>query len=233
MSRRRSPQGDRTGSRGASRAAAGGLGLGLLLLAAGIGAGLGGCNDRNRGISPDGAGLYFPAGTVLDPRVAEGTPARWMFVLNANSDLVYNAGTLVPVDIERFFKEWMRDPEACFRRKDVDGDGIAETEDGDAEACQPGRPPGKVTKDAGKPWTSWPEVGDVGAVPSAGVPCRRNALKPQVVECGKTAQNFTKIFAGLVSNRVTREIDRAEAMRFCCNDGRKESDSPFRADFTL
>lgn len=186
MSRRRSPQGDRTGSRGASRAAAGGLGLGLLLLAAGIGAGLGGCNDRNRGISPDGAGLYFPAGTVLDPRVAEGTPARWMFVLNANSDLVYNAGTLVPVDIERFFKEWMRDPEACFRRKDVDGDGIAETEDGDAEACQPGRPPGKVTKDAGKPWTSWPEVGDVGAVPSAGVPCRRNALKPQVIECEDT-----------------------------------------------
>ena len=59
-------------------------------------------------------------------------------------DLIWFANDpLVPVDIERFFKEWMRDPEACFRRKDVDGDGIAETEDGDAEACQPGRPPGQ------------------------------------------------------------------------------------------
>jgi hypothetical protein len=178
MSRRRSgPLGARIGSGSARR--------GLCLLAL-IGLGLSGCNDRNRGISPDGAGLYFPAGAVLDPRIPEGTPARWMFVLNANSDLVFNAGTLVPVDLERFFKEWMRDPEACFKRKDVDGDGIAETEDGDAEACQPGRPPGDAKKDNARPWTSWPEVGDVGDEPSARVPCRHNALKPQVVECEDT-----------------------------------------------
>ncbi len=158
---------------------------GLCLLAL-TGLWLAGCSDRNRGISPDGAGLYFPAGTLLDPRIPEGTPARWMFVLNANSDLVFNAGTLVPIDLERFFNEWMRDPKACFKRKDVDGDGVAETEDGDADACQPGRPPGKVQKDPAKPWTAWPEVGDVGDEPSAGVPCRHNALKPQVVECEDT-----------------------------------------------
>jgi hypothetical protein len=32
----------------------------------------------------------------------------------------------------------------------------------------------------------WPEVGDVGAEASASVPCRRNALKPQIVECEDT-----------------------------------------------
>lgn len=183
MSRRRSgPQGDRTGSwpgRGLRGISGISVCLGVLL-------GSPACNDRNRGISPDGAGLYFPAGTVLDPRVSADTPARWMFVLNANSDLVYNAGTLVPVDLERFFKEWMRDPAACFKRKDVDGDGIAETEDGDAEACQPGRPPGEVKKSADAPWTSWPEVGDVGDEPTPGVPCRHNALKPQIIECEDT-----------------------------------------------
>lgn len=157
--------------------------MGVALFAA---ATFAGCSDRNRGVSPDGAGLYFPAGTVLDPRIHELTPARWIFVLNANSDLVFNAGTVVPVDLERFFKEWMRDPEACFKRKDVDGDGIAETEDGDASACQPGRPPGKVKQAADKPWTYWPEVGDVGDELTTGVPCRRNALKPQVVECEDT-----------------------------------------------
>ena len=84
-----------------------------------------GCPDRNRGISPDGAGLFFPAGTVLDPRVPTDEQARWLYVLNANSDLVYNAGTLVPVDIRDFYRKWMRDPEACFAG-------------GDPEACQPG-----------------------------------------------------------------------------------------------
>ena len=164
------------------------LGLPSCLMGCLMGCLIGGsaCNDRNRGISPDGAGLYFPAGTVLDPRVATDTPARWIFVLNANSDLVFNAGTLVPVDLERFFKEWMRDPEACFKRADLDGDGIAETEDGDAEACLPGRPPGTVKKDPDQPWSAWPEVGDVGAEASASVPCRRNALKPQIVECEDT-----------------------------------------------
>lgn len=187
MSLRRSPQRVRTGSQTHGQAHhrpthwpthGGLLGVGLVAVLAC------GCNDRNRGIVPDGAGLYFPAGTVLDPRVAEDLPARWMFVLNANSDLVFNAGSVVPVDLERFFDEWMRSPEDCFRRKDVDGDGIKETEDGDAEACLPGRPPGKAK--GGGAWTQWPEVADVGADLSAAVPCRRNALKPQIVECEDT-----------------------------------------------
>jgi hypothetical protein len=143
---------------GRARPAAGLLGLAAAVL-------LAGCPDRNRGVSPVGAGLYFPSGLALDPRVPEDTPARWLFVLNGNSDLVYNAGTLVPVDLDRFFREWMTDPAACFA--------------GDAAGCVPGPPPGASG--------GGPAVGDVGAELSDGVPCRRNALKPQVVECEDTA----------------------------------------------
>lgn len=153
-----------------------GLRLGSRIAAAGalalLVSGLVGCPDRNRGISPVGRGLYFPAGLVLDPRVPTDSLARWGFALNANSDLVFNAGTVIPVDLERFFKSWMRDPKACFT-------------EGVAEACQPGQPPGLGTSDKG-PWTAWPVVGDVGDELTEAVPCRRNALKPQVVECEDT-----------------------------------------------
>ncbi len=176
LGRRRSPK-----PRGlSSRPVAGpvtGLVAGLVVLA------LGGCPDRNRGVSPDGAGLFFPAGTVLDPRVPEGEPARWMFVLNANSDLVFNAGTLLPVDLDRFFGAWMRDARACFGEKDVNGDGAIDFRDGDPEACKPGRPPGSEKTGA---WASWPVVGDVGDELTPTLRCRHNAQKPQVVECEDT-----------------------------------------------
>jgi len=94
------------------------------------------CPDRNRGVSPDGAGLFFPAGTVLDPRVDPKDPARWMFALNANSDLVYNAGTLLPVDLAAFYASWMRDPEACFA---ADGDACTDdTKCTGAQTCEAG-----------------------------------------------------------------------------------------------
>lgn len=128
-----------------------------------------GCPDRNRGVSPDGAGLFFPAGTVLDPRVPAQQQARWLYVLNANSDLVYNAGTLVPVDIKAFYRAWMRDPDGCF-------------EDDRAAACQPGGPAGSQSAE----FPGAPVIGDVGAELTADVPCRRNALKPQVIECEDT-----------------------------------------------
>lgn len=139
--------------------------------------GLVGCQDRNRGRSPVDKGLFFPAGLALDPRVMPDTPARWGFALNANSDLFFNAGTIIPVDLERFFAAWMRDPEACFA--------------GDAEGCKAGQPPGLASPssppaDAADDWSRWPVVGDVGATLTVKQPCRRNALKPQVIECEDT-----------------------------------------------
>lgn len=156
-----------------------------------------GCPDRNRGVSPQDAGLFFPAGTVLDPRVPEGTPARWMFVLNANSDLVFNSGTLVPVDLDRFFSAWMRDPRTCFASDGGACEGDPDCATGQtcvakqcvtdgaerAEACRFGRPPGSPKTGA---WASWPVVGDVGDELTAQQPCRHNKLKPQVVECEDT-----------------------------------------------
>ncbi len=168
-----------------------------------------GCPDRNRGRSPEDAGLFFPAGTVLDPRVTDGSPAKWMFVLNANSDLVYNAGTLVPVDLERFFASWMRDPATCFLADgaacmddsmcDAPQTCVAEqcVTDGElrTEACKFGRPPGSVKESA---WASWPVVGDVGDEMTADQPCRHNMLKPQVVECEDTffLETDAQVFLG-------------------------------------
>ena len=156
------------------------------------------CPDRNRGISPDGAGLFFPAGTVLDPRVEPGTPARWMFVLNANSDLVFNSGTLLPVDLDSFYSAWMRAPDLCFQ---ADGAacsadepcvgsqqtceaGVCATDNSvRAEACKVGRP---ASATGPGPWADWPVVGDVDADLTEDVPCRHNILKPQVIECEDT-----------------------------------------------
>lgn len=160
------------------RARFGGQALGIgALLGAALLTGLVGCPDRNRGISPGGRGLFFPAGLALDPRVPVDEPARWAFALNANSDLVYNAGTVIPVDLDAFFAAWMRDPDACFA--------------GDAAACKPGQPPGLAPPpsppaDPADDWSRWPVVGDVGATLTAAQPCRRNALKPQLVECEET-----------------------------------------------
>ena len=167
------------------------------------------CPDRNRGISPENAGLFFPAGTVLDPRVPKGTPARWMFVLNANSDLVFNSGTLVPVDLDRFFASWMRDPAVCFAvdgtpciaNSDCAGNQACEAEkcvtDGGAraDACMTGRPESAV---GDGPWSKWPVVGDVGADLTADVRCRHNVLKPQVIECEDTflIEEDSQVFLG-------------------------------------
>ncbi|MBL9106909.1 MAG: hypothetical protein JNL82_38745 [Myxococcales bacterium] len=140
-----------------------------------------GCEDRNRGVSPDGVGLYFPAGVALDPRVPAYKRARWMFVLNANSDLVYNAGTLAPVDLRGFFAAWMLDAERCFGTlDDPNTPDVDETVAGDPAFCGPGPCPGcEPLAGAGDA----PRVGDVGAELTEAVPCRRNAYKPQVVEC--------------------------------------------------
>ncbi len=106
---------------------------------------------------------------VLDPRVPVDVPARWLFVANANSDLVYASGNVIPIDLAGFFAAWMRDADACFA--------------GDPEACAPGRPVGSSGSGA---WAAWPEVGDVGHELDDAIPCRRNAQRPQLIECEDT-----------------------------------------------
>jgi DNA-binding beta-propeller fold protein YncE len=103
----------------------GGSRLGLLSLA---GLCASAClSETNAGLEPGDHRLHFPAGLLLDPRVgtepqgdcqadeecAAGSScaagqcrvrARWLFVSNANSDLAFNASSLVAVDIERVFE---------------------------------------------------------------------------------------------------------------------------------
>ncbi|MEZ4451741.1 MAG: hypothetical protein R3B09_19910 [Nannocystaceae bacterium] len=76
------------------------------LLCGGLGVGLGSCSDAGVGVDPPDDRLFFPTGMLLDPRVAEDQPARFLFVTNANSDLVFNAATVVAVDLDKFTKAW-------------------------------------------------------------------------------------------------------------------------------
>ncbi len=141
-----------------------------------------GCQDRNRGVSPDGVGLYFPSGIALDPRVPQDQAARWLFVLNGNSDLVYNAGSVVPVDLDKFFRSWMLDPELCFG---VDRNGLPTADGPNAAFCAPAPCDGCKAPNIGER-DDLPAIGDVGFIPTEDIPCRRNTYKPQVVECEDT-----------------------------------------------
>lgn len=93
-------------------------------------------SQANPGYEPPDDALMFPIGLLLDPRVStqagpecgddgdcEGRsrcasgvcrePARWLFVSNANSDLRFNASTLVAIDLDAFSAAIDRsDPEA-------------------------------------------------------------------------------------------------------------------------
>jgi len=84
------------------------------------------CSEFSPGVDPPADKFAFPAGLLLDPRIsseptgpcmvddecgsgqrcASGScrsTARWMLVTNANSDLRYNAGSLIPVDLDKFW----------------------------------------------------------------------------------------------------------------------------------
>jgi hypothetical protein len=65
-----------------------------------------GCGDAGQGIEPPSDQIFFPSGLALDPRVGAGEAPRWLFVASANSDLVYNAGTIAAIDLDAFFRAW-------------------------------------------------------------------------------------------------------------------------------
>jgi len=65
------------------------------VLLAGLLGGLasGGCTLHQAGVTPPDDRIFFPSGGVVDP---EG---GWLYVVNSNSDLRYNAGTIVAIDL--------------------------------------------------------------------------------------------------------------------------------------
>lgn len=64
------------------------------------------CGRANEGEDPPVDQLFFPSGMLLDPRAAPDEAARYLFVVNGNNDLAYNAGTLVAIDLDAFFASW-------------------------------------------------------------------------------------------------------------------------------
>jgi YVTN family beta-propeller protein len=64
--------------------------LGLLVVSVG-----GGCNFGQTGIAPPTNRIFLPAGIAVDP------DGNFLYVVNSNSDLRFNAGTLVAVDLSK------------------------------------------------------------------------------------------------------------------------------------
>ncbi len=54
-----------------------------------------GCGLSQEGIGPPNNTIFFPGAIRVDPN-----NSRWLYVVNSNSDLRYNDGTLVAVDLE-------------------------------------------------------------------------------------------------------------------------------------
>ncbi len=96
------------GPRASRRRPVGARSLGLL---AGVVL-LAGCGNANIGRPPEERELFFPSGLLLDPRADEGERAKYLFVVNSNNDLRFNAGTVVAIDLDRFFSKWAIDQES-------------------------------------------------------------------------------------------------------------------------
>jgi len=126
------------------------------------------CGDAGVGVPPPNNRLFFPSGLLLDPRPApitsaDGTrswpaPARWLFVTNANSDLVFNGSSLTAVDLDAFFSAWQESPILST---------VPSVDDG---------PPSTDGAHRADIRDVYAEVDDDG-------PCRRNGIIPQLVEC--------------------------------------------------
>jgi hypothetical protein len=169
-----------------------------------------GCEARNLGAPPPGERFFFPSGVLLDPVARVEAPQcdgstlppaeldlpgpRYLSVANANNDRSYNAGTLVAIDLQAFWRAWYDphrddpaqagclealgsgDPqaacEACAARDPRRG-GVdpychdVQTADGTQERCV--MPPGSSITESGEQ--------------PAERPCRRLPLLPQVAEC--------------------------------------------------
>jgi len=72
-----------------------------------------GCGFGESGIAPPADRIFFPAGIAVDPG------GGWLYVVNSNSDLRFNAGTVVAVNLaeaakDRARTDWGRCPNSIF-----------------------------------------------------------------------------------------------------------------------
>lgn len=136
----------------------GALTLATVLATAALAAG---CGDRNLGVDPPDRSLFFPSGLLVDSTATTANgEAKYLLIANGNNDLRFNAGTLAAVDLERFFGAWL-DP--------ATGLPFA--------YCETGAGPDGLDRCVEPP----------GGPATLERPCRRLALKPQVVECDERA----------------------------------------------
>jgi DNA-binding beta-propeller fold protein YncE len=73
-----------------------------------------GCSFGESGVSPPLDGLFLPTGLAVDPT------GGWLYVVNSNSDLRYNAGTVAAIDLgkvgeDRARRDWGACPSAGYR----------------------------------------------------------------------------------------------------------------------
>src|SRR5262249_7847229 len=62
------------------------------------------CKLNQQGVAPPLDPLPFPASALVDP------DGHWLYVANSNSDLRYNNGTLVAVDLDAVTRDRFGDP---------------------------------------------------------------------------------------------------------------------------
>lgn len=89
----------RRGAVRASRSAVPALAF-ALALAAGAGA----CRLSQDGVHPPDNRIFFPGGALVDPS------GRWLYVVNSNSDLRYNGGTVAALDLHAVRADKFDDP---------------------------------------------------------------------------------------------------------------------------
>jgi len=69
-----------------------------------------GCTATGDEVSPPVDQLFFPSGLALAPGAVAGDPEPAMFVVNSNSELRYDTGTITSIDVavaDALIDEWL------------------------------------------------------------------------------------------------------------------------------
>ncbi|MCA9648535.1 MAG: hypothetical protein H6712_03360 [Myxococcales bacterium] len=217
------------------------------------------CQAENLGHSPPGDQFFFPAGVLIDPfyeapppdglasdppdldavvlpEIVSQVPGpRYLYVSNGNNDRTYNAGTLMAIDLDAFWRAWYEPyPDGaaalCLERRAAaelaladapqqlaDVDALPEDErDAAREAVYDGlRSVVTAAREACDPRRGRldPYCGDTRCVlpPGSGVtedqPCRRLPLLPHVVECDEGPFVVAKAHVGDFATTLAASIE--------------------------
>ncbi|HTM21348.1 MAG TPA: YncE family protein, partial [Kofleriaceae bacterium] len=92
-----------------------------LSIAISCAAALGGCTASGEDVRPPPDQIFFPSGVGLAPAATAGDPEPALFVVNANSELRYDTGSVVAVDldaVDALIATWLggdqpADPSGC------------------------------------------------------------------------------------------------------------------------